>query len=110
ATKHGASLGTDRATVILANAVLPFALALSEHASDPELADGAMRLWDALPASAHNRLTRAAQLQVSGSTTLKGLGERGMQGLIHLNRSLCTPRRCFECPVAALVVSENPPG
>jgi hypothetical protein len=110
ATKHGASLGIDRATVLLANAVLPFALALSEHANDPELTDGAMRLWDSLPASAHNRVTRAAQLQVAGSTTLKSLGERGMQGLIHLNRSLCAPRRCFECPVAALVVGEDSPG
>lgn len=107
AAKHGASLGIDRATVILANAVLPFALAMSEHASDPELSEGAMRLWDTLPASAHNRVTRAAQLQVAGSTTLKGLGERGMQGLIHLNRSLCGPRRCFECPVATLVVGDG---
>ena len=105
--KHGASLGIDRATIIMANAILPFALAVSEHASDPELSEGAMRLWDALPASAHNRVTKAAQMQVGGSTALKGLGERGMQGLIHLNRTLCTPRRCYECPVAALVVNDS---
>ena len=107
ATKHGASLGPDRATVIIANAILPFALAMSEHANDPELGEGAMRLWDTLPASAHNRVTRTAQMQVGGSIALKGLGERGMQGLIHLNRALCTPRRCYECPVAALVVGEE---
>lgn len=107
AGKHGASLGVDRATVIMANAILPFALAMSEHAGDPELGEGAMRLWDTLPASAHNRVTKAAQMQVGGSLALKGLGERGMQGLIHLNRSLCTPRRCYECPVAALVVNDS---
>ena len=107
AAKHGASLGIDRATVIIANAILPFALAMSEHANDPELGEGAMRLWDTLPASAHNRVTRTAQMQVGGSIALKGLGERGMQGLIHLNRALCTPRRCYECPVAALVVGEE---
>lgn len=107
ATKHGASLGVDRATIIMANAILPFALAVSEHATDPELGEGAMRLWDTLPASAHNRVTKAAQMQIGGSTALKGLGERGMQGLIHLNRALCTPRRCYECPVAALVVNDS---
>jgi hypothetical protein len=106
-TRHGASLGVDRATIIMANAVLPFALAMSEHAGDPELGEHAMRLWDALPASAHNRVTRAAQMQIGGPVTLKNLGERGMQGLIHLNRALCTPRRCYECPVAALVVGEG---
>jgi hypothetical protein len=107
ATKYGASLGADRATIIMANAILPFALAVSEHAGDPELGERAMRLWDALPASAHNRVTRTAQMQIGGPVTLKNIGERGMQGLIHLNRALCTPRRCYECPVAALVVSDG---
>jgi hypothetical protein len=106
-TRHGASLGIDRAIIIMANALLPFALAMSEHAGDPELAEGAMRLWDALPASAHNRVTRSAQMQIGGPVVLKNIGERGMQGLIHLNRALCSPRRCYECPVAALVVGEE---
>lgn len=107
--RRGAALGVDRATVILANAVLPLAIALSEHQRDPELADGAIRIWDTLSASAHNRVTRAAQLQVCGEAPLRGLGERGMQGLIHLHRGLCTPRRCFECPIAAIVVNDATP-
>ena len=39
------------------------------------------------------------------------LGERGQQGLLYLDRNLCTPRRCFECPIAAEVIrSEQEPG
>lgn len=106
-TQHGGSLGQDRATVIASSVLIPFALALSEQASDPELAEGAMAAWDNLPASAHNRLTRAGLLQVTGGTPLRRIGERGMHGLLHLHRTLCTPRRCFECPIAALVVADS---
>jgi hypothetical protein len=105
--RHGGSLGQDRATVIASSVLIPFALALSEQIGDPELAEGAMAAWDALPASAHNRLTRAGLLQVTGGKSLRGLGERGMHGLIHLHRTLCAPRRCYECPIAGLVVSEQ---
>jgi hypothetical protein len=30
---------------------------------------------------------------------------RGEQGLIHLDSSLCAPRRCRECPIARLVIA-----
>lgn len=105
--RHGAALGQDRATVIASSVLIPFALALSEQLGDAELAEGAMAAWDALPASAHNRLTRAGLLQVTGGAPLRRLGERGMHGLLHLHRTLCTPRRCYECPVAALVVADG---
>jgi hypothetical protein len=103
--RHGAALGQDRATVIASSVLIPFALALSEQHGDAELAEGAMAAWDELPASAHNRLTRAGLLQVTGGRPLRRLGERGMHGLLHLHRTLCTPRRCYECPIAGLVVS-----
>jgi hypothetical protein len=40
---------------------------------------------------------------------MRRLGARLQQGLIHLDQSLCAPRRCFECPIAAVVVRETAP-
>jgi len=36
------------------------------------------------------------------------LGERGMQGLIQLDRLYCEPRRCMECSIALLALSRQP--
>ena len=100
-------LGLDRATGLVANAVLPFAFALAEHAGDQDLADGAAAAWERLPAAEPNEVTRRAQRQVAGDARLPGLGARGQQGLIHLDAALCAPRRCFECPVAHAVVADE---
>ncbi len=102
--RYGAGLGADRSIVLTSRVLIPFAIARSEQSGDTDLADGAMAIWDSLAASAHNRQSRAAQLQVSGGPPLRGLGERGMQGLIQLHRTRCQPRRCFECPIAAMVI------
>lgn len=107
ADRPGARLGADRAIVIASRVLIPFALALSEQTGDTELAESAISAWDFLAPSGHNRLTRAAQLQITGGPPIRNLGERGMQGLLHLHRTGCVPRRCFECPIAALVISER---
>jgi hypothetical protein len=104
---NGATLGSDRAIVLASRVLIPFALALAELNGDTELTDAAMATWDSLPASAPNQQTRAAQIQITGGPALRSLGERGTQGLIQLHRSRCQPRRCFECPIAALVVADS---
>jgi hypothetical protein len=103
--RSGAHLGEDRAIVITSRVLIPFAVALAAQTGDTELSEGAMASWDQLLPSAHNRHTRAAQLQVTGGPGLRDLGERGMQGLIQLHRTRCLPRRCYECPIARLVVA-----
>jgi hypothetical protein len=35
------------------------------------------------------------------------IGERGMQGLIQLDRMYCEPRRCMECAIAHLALSRQ---
>jgi hypothetical protein len=45
--------------------------------------------------------------QAIGDAPIGPLGERAIQGLIHLDRTLCTPRRCFECPIAAEVIRDR---
>ncbi len=90
----------------MANAIVPFALALAEHTGDPDLSESASRAWERLPAADSNQITRRAQRQVAGDRRIAGLGSRGQQGLIHLDASFCSPRRCFECPIAHAVVRE----
>lgn len=100
-------LGPNRATGIVANAVIPFALALSEQTGDNSLGEAAAYLWEKLPAAESNEVTRRALRQVAGDVRLPGLGERGQQGLIHLDQTLCRPRRCYECPIASAVLHND---
>ena len=100
-------LGDDRATGIVVNAVIPFALALAEHTGDFALGEAAAKLWEGLPAAESNELTRRAARQVAGDVRISGLGARGQQGLIQLDQTLCRPRRCFECPIAAVVLHKR---
>lgn len=99
-------LGQERAAGVVANALIPFALALAEQTGDGALADAAARAWERLPAAEPNEVTRRATKQAAGNARLGSLGARGQQGLIHLDASLCAPRRCFECPVAHRVVAD----
>jgi hypothetical protein len=99
-------LGADRCAAIAANTVIPFALALAEHTGDPDLSEAASRAWERLPAADPNQITRRALRQVAGPSRITNLGSRGQQGLIHLDASFCSPRRCFECPIAHAVVQE----
>lgn len=100
-------LGQDRAGGLLANAVLPFALALAEQTGDIDLLDAAARAWEQLPAAEPNAITRRAQRQVAGDVPLGRLGARGLQGLIQLDSTLCAPRRCYECPIAHAVAATD---
>jgi hypothetical protein len=95
------SLGEDRALDILVSALIPLALAIAAHSGNIALADGAAHHWATLPAPASNAVTRRAVRQVAGASRLGKIGARGAQGLIQLDTTLCQPRRCFECPIAA---------
>jgi hypothetical protein len=101
-------LGIDRARAILTNVVVPFAVALSHATGDSDLEERAVAAWDRLPPAESNAKVRDAKRQVAGAAPLTGLGARGQQGLIHLHDTLCGPRRCYECPVANWVMSEEP--
>lgn len=100
-------IGTGRATAMIANAVLPFALAWAAYNDDAALEDRASRLWVTLKFAEWTRPGKRALSQVTGGSSLRGLGERGHQGLLHLDRELCTPRRCFQCPIAAEVIRDQ---
>ena len=100
-------VGQARAIAIAASVILPIALAYARHFGDAELEDAGSRSWSGLPTSEWSRPARRALAQAAGSAPVSRLGERGIQGLLHLDRMLCTPRRCYECPIAAEVVRER---
>jgi len=102
-----AGLGAGRATSITASVVLPVAMAYAHHLGDPELEDAVSRAWAGLPRSEWSRPARRGLEQAVGNVSLGGIGERAVQGLIHLDRAFCTPRRCFECPIAAEVIRDR---
>lgn len=97
-------IGAGRATAMVASIVIPFALAWAAQHDNPDLEDAATRIWHDLKLVEWTRPGRRAMRQVSGGPTIRRLGERGHQGLLHLDRMLCTPRRCYECPIAIEVV------
>ena len=100
-------LGADRASAMIANGLIPFALVLAEQTSDMVLLDAASSAWERLPTSGANEVIRRASRQVAGRVPLRQLGARGQQGLIYLDTSLCAPRRCYECPIAHRVLAEG---
>lgn len=100
-------IGTGRATAMIASAVLPFALAWAAHDGDTALEDSASRLWASLKLVEWTRPAKRARNQVTGGPSVRGLGERGHQGLLHLDRELCTLRKCFQCPIAAEVIRDR---
>lgn len=102
-----AGIGKDRALDILASGIIPALLAIAMHSGDDRLAEAVAHYWDALPASSPNSVTKRAISQVVGRASLRNIGARGSQGLIHLDTTLCQTRRCFECPIAALELAVN---
>jgi hypothetical protein len=100
-------LGAGRATAIAASALVPFALAYAADIGDPGLEDAAHRAWAGLRHREWTRPAKRALAQVTGGPPIRGLGERGHQGLLHLDRHLCTPRRCHECPIAHAVIRDR---
>ena len=98
-------IGADRALDIVASSVIPLALAHAAQSGDSALMAAAASHWEKLPAPAANAITRRAQSQVAGAARLGKIGARGAQGLIHLDTTLCQPRRCFDCPIAVAVLA-----
>ena len=100
------ALGRDRARTIATNVLIPFAFAQAAATGDHDLAEATSALWVSLKAGEANERTRKGVRQIAGDAGLRRLTERHMQGLVHLTTQLCEPRRCYECPIARIVVSQ----
>ncbi|HYH11361.1 MAG TPA: hypothetical protein VD789_03315, partial [Thermomicrobiales bacterium] len=103
----GQPLGEERSIAIAASVVLPFLTAYARATGDDALEDASLSAWGRLPSGPLARPARRARQQVAGDTTIRGLRERGNQGLLYLDRHYCGPRRCYECPIARAVVADT---
>jgi hypothetical protein len=102
-----AGLGESRAVAIVASGIVPFLFALADATNDSQLSEMASRRWEILEAGEPNQVTRRSMRQVTGGTRFGRIGERGMQGLLQLDRMYCEPRRCMECSIAHLALSRQ---
>lgn len=100
-------IGAGRATAMVSSVLLPTLLAKAAIDDDAGLEDAAMALWAKLPKTEWTQPARRAMKQVTGGPTIRKLGERGHQGLLHLDRELCAPRKCSACPIAKLVITDQ---
>lgn len=100
-------LGRPRATAIVSSVVLPVFMAAACHNEDHDLEDAVSRIWAELPRSEWSRPARRALAQAAGEERVSPIGERALQGLVHLDRTLCASRRCYECPIAAEVIADR---
>lgn len=106
-TSVAPALGEDRAISITASVVIPFAVALAHAIDDPYLEEMAHVAWSSLASASLSQPARRARNQVAGDVQIRNLRERGNQGLLLLDKRFCSPRRCYECPVAREVVATS---
>jgi hypothetical protein len=91
-----ALLGRERAAEIIVNVILPFALAWSRIASEPNLGDKVRGFYERYPRLEINSIERHMRQQLNCSASLINTARR-QQGLLHIYKSLCTQGRCREC-------------
>jgi len=94
-------IGSRRADDIVVNVLLPFTLAWSKVASQPELEKKALDLYRRYPKLAVNSVERHMRHQLGLSSNLVDSAQR-QQGLIHIYNTLCTQGKCNYCPLSQL--------
>jgi hypothetical protein len=100
-----ALIGQGRAREIAINIALPFVFAWAEVNSQAGLAEQALRLYMVYPRSGGNEITRdLLKLLGSGASAVVDSARR-QQGLLHLDKTFCRPRRCDACPLARRLAS-----
>lgn len=94
-------LGRGRAGEVVVNVVLPFFAAWAEASSRGELRRRVLGLYRSYPRLGDNESTRrmAKLLGEEGQETVNSA--RRQQGLLHLDSTFCSERRCARCPLGA---------
>ena len=95
-----ALLGQGRAREIAINIALPFVFAWAEANSQASLAEQALWLYRVYPRSGGNEITRGLTGLLGSKASALVDSARRQQGLLHLDKTFCRPRRCDICPVA----------
>jgi hypothetical protein len=93
-----ALLGNGRASDIIINVLLPFALIQAEQTSYPELAPQILEIYRHYPRLMVNRIERHMCNQLGIHSDLVNSARR-QQGLLHIYRTLCSQGKCHDCPL-----------
>lgn len=102
-----ALLGESRARDMAVNILLPLLAAQAERSATPGLREKALAVYAAFPSLAENHITKAMAEETLGPRKKGAItGARRQQGLIHLYRLYCQPRRCYECPLSGVMSFE----
>ncbi len=94
----GGCISRGRALIVLANVVLPFAVAWATLEGYPSLAEQARNLFDVLPGLPSNQITRLMARQL-GMARLPP-GAIAQLGLQHIWAQHCRHKHCDVCPCA----------
>ncbi len=101
AERGAASLGAPRATEMLVNVVLPFALAWAETRSDDAPAATSRAVLAILPGSRINdKLAAMQDVLAPVGCNVEKLTALQQQGVLHLYDRHCAYRDCIGCPLA----------
>jgi hypothetical protein len=107
AGRRGARLGRDRIIELLINTVVPVALLYGRLFRHQALQCHAQNVYDALPASQDNTVTRTIRKQLLRSTIVPQSAWM-QQGMIQLYKLYCTQNRCGQCEIGALRFPATP--
>jgi hypothetical protein len=98
ASNRVTALGESRIREIVINAVLPIALLYARIFKDKAVREGALDVYQSLPASENNSITRLMEKQLlKGKLSLKNVSHQ--QAVIQLYKFYCTEGRCSDCEI-----------
>ena len=86
-------LGTDAATGLIINAIVPYLFAMGRVQGREDLGERALRLLERLPAEQNTIIEGWAALGVTADTAARS------QALIELKNMYCGQRRCLSCVI-----------
>ena len=103
ASKNVTALGVSRICEIVINAVLPITLLYARIFKDKSVREGAIGVYQSLPASEKNSITRLMEKQLlKGRLPLKNVSSQ--QAVIQLYKFYCAEGRCSDCELNAIMV------
>ena len=97
--RRSALIGCQKATAVVVNIALPFAVAFARKNADSKLKLKAKEIYRLYPSREENELTRFMRHQLSLPLNLR-ISACQQQGLIHLFNAYCRQRNCLDCPVS----------
>jgi hypothetical protein len=95
-------LGSRRIDELIANTVVPLALLYARTFRDRSVREGALLLFESMPAASENSVIRLMQKQLLRGK-LRVTSASTQQGLLQLYRFYCREERCAECDIGEVV-------